>query len=105
MCAMIRSARGPMQTPVKITCAIYWPDNRLRDAGNYTQTAKAIVDGIVQSRLVSDDRDTLVIGPDMRRIPKRADRQQRIVTIIIEETSIEAELAAIERAAQRSERN
>jgi hypothetical protein len=105
MGAITKAQRGAMDEPVKITCAIYWPDRRRRDVGNYTQTAKAIVDGIVLSGLVSDDRDTVVVGPDMRRIPFRGDRTHAQVIVIIEETSIDAELAAIERAALGRERN
>lgn len=100
-----RKQRGALRTPVKITVAIYWPDRRRRDIGNYSQTAKAIVDGIVESGFVSDDRDTLVIGPDMRRIPWRSDRANCSLVVIIEETSIDAELGAIERAALGGERN
>ena len=105
MGAIAKAQRGAMQTPVKITVAIYWPDRRVRDAANYSQTAKAIVDGIVQSKFVSDDRDTLVVGPDMRRIPYRADKRTRQIVVVLEETSIDAELAAIERAALGRERN
>lgn len=96
MSAIIKAKRGSMQTPVKITIALYWPDRRVRDSNNYAQTGKAIVDGFVQSGLLSDDRDSMVIGPDMRRIPKHKDRTRRSLIVVIEETTIDAELATIE---------
>lgn len=99
MSAIIKAQRGSMQMPVKITIALYWPDRRVRDSNNYAQTGKAIVDGFVQSGLLSDDRDSLVIGPDMRRIPKHKDRTSRSLIVIIEETTIDAELATIARHA------
>lgn len=100
MGAVVRSRRGVMTTPVRIIVCLYWNDRRVRDAGNYGQTGKAIVDGLVQSRLVPDDRDTMVVGPDMRRIPKSGDPINRL-SVIIQETTIAGELATITNIADR----
>lgn len=50
-----------------IVCTIRFPDNRRRDVGNYFPTAKALVDGLVDAKLLHDDNDKYVLGPDMRR--------------------------------------
>lgn len=95
MGSIIRAKRGAMSVPVRIVVAVHWPDNRVRDSGNYAQTAKAIVDGLVRSRLIADDRDTFVVGPDMRRIPKiKGDPLMRVV-VLIAETSIADEVSEI----------
>ncbi len=53
--------------PVHITVAIRFANNIRRDVGNLYPTAKAIVDGLVDAQLLTDDSDLHVIGPDMRR--------------------------------------
>jgi Holliday junction resolvase RusA-like endonuclease len=69
-------------TRAHIVCEIRFPDNRRRDVGNYYPTAKAIVDGLVDSLLLPDDNDRHLIGPDMRReYPNGPAR----VTVTIEE--------------------
>jgi hypothetical protein len=52
---------------VHIGIAIAWPDRRRRDVNNWQPTAKAIVDGIVRAKVIPDDSDRYVTGPDMRR--------------------------------------
>ncbi|QED11780.1 RusA-like resolvase [Arthrobacter phage BossLady] len=47
---------------------VRWPDNIRRETSNLLPTAKAIVDGIVDARVLPDDRDERVDGPDPRRI-------------------------------------
>ncbi|UVK62292.1 RusA-like resolvase [Arthrobacter phage NathanVaag] len=47
---------------------VRWPDNRKRETSNLQPTAKAIVDGMVDARVLPDDRDEMVDGPDARRI-------------------------------------
>jgi hypothetical protein len=51
-----------------VVCTIRFPDNTRRDVGNWYPTAKACLDGIVDSQLViKDDSDRYITGPDMRR--------------------------------------
>lgn len=45
---------------------------RFRDVHNLYPTAKACIDGFTDSGLWVDDRDGILIGPDMRRDPKDA---------------------------------
>jgi Holliday junction resolvase RusA-like endonuclease len=52
---------------VHIGITLYWPDRRRRDVNNWQPTAKAIVDGIVKAKVITDDSDRYVTGPDMRR--------------------------------------
>jgi hypothetical protein len=55
-------------TRARVICTIRFPDNRRRDVGNWYPTAKACLDGIVDSQLLLfDDSDKYVVGPDMRR--------------------------------------
>lgn len=62
------AARGiePLQTPIHVTAYIWKPRNGRYDPGNLYPTAKAILDGLVDSGLIKDDDYTRVIGPDMR---------------------------------------
>jgi crossover junction endodeoxyribonuclease RusA len=51
-----------------VVCAIRFPTNHRRDIGNYYGTAKACLDGIVSAgQHLTDDDDSRVLGPDMRR--------------------------------------
>ena len=57
----------PIDGRVRIEVWISWPDQRIRDVGNWAPTAKAIVDGMVQdAKVLPDDNDRFVLGPDMR---------------------------------------
>lgn len=62
------ASRGlePLQTPIHVTAYIWKPRNGRYDPGNLYPTAKAILDGLVDSGLIEDDDYTRVIGPDMR---------------------------------------
>ena len=57
---------------VKITVTVRFPDLRRRDVGNlYPYVAKPIADGLVDARVIADDDDRHVVGPDLRRDPDR----------------------------------
>jgi crossover junction endodeoxyribonuclease RusA len=63
----LRGAPPLLDQHVHITVTIAWPDRRRRDVGNLAPTAKAIVDGIVKAKVITDDSDRYVTGPDLRR--------------------------------------
>ena len=50
---------------------ISFGDNRRRDVHNYMPTVKAVIDGCTDAGLWTDDRDGILIGPDMRRVEIR----------------------------------
>ena len=53
--------------PCRIVVVVHRSHNRGRfDAGNYQPTAKAIVDGLVDARVLVDDANAYVTGPDVR---------------------------------------
>lgn len=57
---------------VRIVITCRFPDLRRRDVGNlYPYVAKPIVDGLVDARVIPDDDDHHVMGPDLRRDPSR----------------------------------
>lgn len=56
----------PLQTPIRVVAYIWKPRNGRYDPGNLYPTAKAILDGLVDSGLIEDDDYTRVVGPDMR---------------------------------------
>jgi crossover junction endodeoxyribonuclease RusA len=68
----------------RIVVAIRFPNNIRRDVGNYYPTAKAIVDGLVDSRLIHEDNDLVITGPDMRR--DYPNGPLRVTVTITEET-------------------
>jgi hypothetical protein len=66
-----------------ITLWIRFPDRRRHDIGNlYPYVAKPIIDGLVDGRLIPDDDDQHLVGPDMRRDP---DKGPHRITIQIRE--------------------
>jgi len=53
---------------VRIVVTVRFPDLRRRDVSNlYPYVAKPLVDGLVDARVIADDDDRHVIGPDLRR--------------------------------------
>lgn len=59
-------------TRARIVLTFRFPDLRRRDVSNlYPYVAKPIVDGLVDARVLPDDDDLHLIGPDLRRDPER----------------------------------
>lgn len=64
---------------VRIIVTYRFPDRRRHDCGNlYSYVAKGLVDGLVDARLIPDDDDRHVTGPDPRRDFTRGPHQIRI---------------------------
>jgi hypothetical protein len=64
---------------IRIVVTVRFPDLRRRDVSNlYPYVAKPIVDGLVDARLIPDDDDRHVVGPDLRRDPSRGPHLVRI---------------------------
>ena len=57
----------------KVTVYFSLPDKRRRDIANLQPTVKAIVDGLVDAGVFTDDRDEIVTGQDARRGPLSTD--------------------------------
>lgn len=57
---------APVATPVRIVAHVHKPRGGRWDPGNWYPTAKACVDGLVDSGLLADDSHREVEGPDMR---------------------------------------
>lgn len=56
----------------RIILTFRFPDNRRHDVGNlYPYVAKPLVDGFIDARLLPDDNDKHLIGPDLRRDPEK----------------------------------
>ncbi|GAB2677569.1 hypothetical protein [Thalassiella azotivora] len=80
-----RHARLPRLQRAHIVATVHErPLSRRRDVANVYPTVKAIVDGLVTDlRLLPDDSDAYLVGPDLRRgdpVPK--DESRRIVLTI-----------------------
>lgn len=56
----------PRLQRAQITVEYRPPDRRRRDVHNLYPSAKAAVDGLVDARILPDDSDRYLIGPDMR---------------------------------------
>ncbi len=71
--------------PVHVEMLVYLPEvgsgSRMRDVSNLQPTAKAILDGIVDSGLLADDDDKHVVGPDLRRSDMRRPVARFTVTL------------------------
>jgi hypothetical protein len=67
----------------RIVVTVRFPDKRRRDVTNlYPYVAKPIVDGLIDARVLPDDDDSHVIGPDMRRDPNQGPHR---ITVEIED--------------------
>jgi hypothetical protein len=56
----------------RIVITVRFPDLRRRDVSNlYPYVAKPLMDGLIDARVLPDDDDRHVIGPDLRRDPDR----------------------------------
>lgn len=67
----------------RIVLTFRFPDRRRHDTPNlYSYVGKPIVDGLVDARLLPDDDDHHVIGPDMRRDHTRGPHR---ITVRIED--------------------
>lgn len=64
--SLINTGAWPRLAAANIEITIDWPDHRRRDPANWAPTGKAIVDGLVDARLLPDDDHHHVTGPDMR---------------------------------------
>jgi crossover junction endodeoxyribonuclease RusA len=63
---MARSLGVPPLQRARIFAEYLPTDGRRRDPANWAPSAKAAVDGLVDARVLPDDDDTHLIGPDMR---------------------------------------
>jgi crossover junction endodeoxyribonuclease RusA len=59
----------PRIEKARIICELRFCDKRIRDANNWSPTAKACVDGLVDAGVFDNDDHSRVIGPDMRMGP------------------------------------
>lgn len=59
--------RKPRLERALVVVTFDWPDRRRRDTHNYLPlVVKPCIDGIVQARVLPDDDDTHLVGPDLR---------------------------------------
>jgi hypothetical protein len=70
---------------VRIVVTFRWPDLRRRDAHNlYSYVIKPLVDGMVDARLLPDDDDRHLVGPDVRRDHTRGPHR---ITVDVEDVA------------------
>ncbi len=80
---LCRGHDGPYKQ-VRLRVVFRAPDNRRRDSntGNLISTVKAAVDGIVDSGLISDDNDKVVLGMEITRGENLPRLGQLIIEVI-----------------------
>ena len=61
-----RAAHLPHMDRAHITITITWRTDRRRDPANWADTHKALIDGLVDARVLPDDDSHHVLGPDPR---------------------------------------
>lgn len=60
--------RTPSCDKARIVITFRFPDRRRRDIHNYTAfVVKPIIDGMIDAKVLPDDDDTHLVGPDLRR--------------------------------------
>lgn len=64
----VRVPRIPDGHTARYVVLIRFPDNRHRDAVNFTPITKALVDGVVQAKVAADDSWPLCVGQDTREL-------------------------------------
>lgn len=72
----------PFVVPVRIWVEFTFPNNVRRDTANLYPTAKALVDGLVDSGVLLGDHDGAVEGPWLRRVYPNG---SRAVVIVLQE--------------------
>lgn len=65
-----------------VVAEMRFADARRRDPANWAPTAKAIVDGLVDAGVFTDDNYRYVTGPDMRIGPVGKDEQRGVLLLI-----------------------
>jgi Holliday junction resolvase RusA-like endonuclease len=73
-------AQGTLDGRQKCIVTIDWPDRRRRDADNLT--LKHVIDGLVDARVLVDDSDKYLIGPDRRVSDQLCDKRYAAVLYI-----------------------
>lgn len=58
--------RAPLEVKVRCEVQVAWPNRRRRDVHNLMPTVKPCIDGIVDARVLHDDSDQHLLGPDLR---------------------------------------
>jgi crossover junction endodeoxyribonuclease RusA len=59
----------PPLPAARVIAELCFRDHRRRDPSNYGDTAKAVLDGLVDAAVLPDDSSRYVLGPDMRLGP------------------------------------
>jgi crossover junction endodeoxyribonuclease RusA len=62
---LAKAAKIPHLERARIDCTYEPPDQRRRDAANWQDAAKPLVDGLVDARVLDDDDHTRLEGPFM----------------------------------------
>lgn len=63
----LRHRGEPLSAPVRLVAAFRFPTNHRRDTGNNYPTVKALLDGLVDAGVLSDDCDGKLDGPFLVR--------------------------------------
>lgn len=74
-CQQALISRAPRLRRARLVVTVDFPDRRRRDPHNFTPTAKAIVDGLVDAGVLPDDDHRHLAGPDMRASSKLAGKR------------------------------
>lgn len=64
-CLLAKATKVPHLERARIDCTYEPPDRRRRDAANWHDTAKPLVDGLVDAGVLDDDDHTRLEGPFM----------------------------------------
>ena len=76
---------GSWHDRVRMVITFRFPDKRRRDCHNlYGYVVKPLVDGMVDARLLPDDDDRHLVGPDVRRDPEAGPHR---ITVTVEEVA------------------
>lgn len=82
-----RGLIGP--EPCRIIAHLGFPDKRRRDPNNWADTTKALIDGMVEAGVFTDDNHSIIQGPDHRISPARSERGHITVTLTTHETEVQ----------------
>jgi len=71
-----RLQQWPIRERVQATVFVAWPDRRRRDVHNVMPTVKACIDGLVDAKILVDDSDEWLQGPDLRVLDQLCDKRR-----------------------------
>lgn len=78
-----RQAKLPALSRARIRADIHWPTRRRRDAHNYMNTIKAMIDGLIDHGLLPDDSDQHLLSVEICGVPPAKPQPRTTPAVVV----------------------